>query len=290
MNVYTTYNCNANCGFCSIKNNAFESRLDLGFLENELDKHKDLCKNINILGGEPSILPDDYQDRLISICEEHGNLMPYYITNLIKISSVINRVDPIISFDFTLRHEYRLTISNMLKLNVDFSISTILTNNLVENIGAEEYLKFIHRFRRCKRADLVVYFHAIKDAYNYTPRRDKLLRFVEQVMHDSMVSLAPLQAMKGIIPIHSNDMADFMAFLPYNKLAIRLQYNNVSPYRVVDNYEEAKRVFYNGILQNNICKKCKFANYCWYPNTGDKCHGDYEMMEMFENEAKKIIR
>lgn len=279
MNLYTTYLCNFHCRFCSIRQDK-SPILDLAWAEKELSAHPELCTNINILGGEPSILPLSYQEKLINICTKAANEKPYYITNLFKVSPLLEKCRPIVSYDFELREQHRTVFQNMLNLEIDFSISTVLTKYLVEEIGATRYLKLIRSLKNCKRADLDLYYKGKHDQEDHTPDNDALIAFIKEVMIDDKVNLAPLSAMRHHIDASFDNISDYFAFMPENKYGVRLDYEN-GPYKVFDTYYEAYDYFKSKI-KNSRCQSCEFLNTCWYPCSDDICRGNRPMLEEFK--------
>jgi organic radical activating enzyme len=284
MNIYASYQCNLCCSFCSLWNNNSQ-RIDLNWVKEELKQHPDLAHDLTILGGEPSVLPVDYQQELIAICAHAEGKKPYYITNLLSPSPVISQTNLIVSYDFDLRKQHKKVLYNIINLNQEFAISTILTDHLINHIGAIKYLKFIDSLKNCKRADLVIYYKSKKDKLDYTPQKDSMLEFVSTVMSHSKVCMAPLSQMKNEIPCSFDDMSDFFAFLPDNNYGVRLDYDN-GPYKKFNTYKDAK-LYYDESIKNSLCSKCKYINYCWYPCSSNTCHGEKEMMEIFYNYAKQ---
>lgn len=279
MNIYATYQCNFHCKFCSIRKDHSEL-VDLIWVENELRSHPELCSNINILGGEPSILPLSYQDELIRLCQDLSKEPPYYITNLFEVSPLLAKCRTIVSYDFGLREHHREVFQNMLQLDIDFSISTVLTNYLVTNVGSEKYLNTIEGFKNCIRADLDIYYHAKNDSFDFTPENNQLIKFVKDVMGHRKVNLAPLSAMNHEIDSSFHNISDYFAFMPPNKYGVRLDYVN-GPYRIFDTFDKAI-TYYNERINNNMCHNCTFLNTCWYPCSDDVCHGNKPMLEEFK--------
>ena len=250
------------------------------WVKQELEKHPELCSDINILGGEPSILPKTYQEELINICTAAAKEKPYYITNLYVVSPYLSNCRPIISYDFDLRENNHHVLNNILNLGMEFSLSTVLTNHLVDNIGSEKYLRLINSLSNCERADLDLYYKGKCDLEDFTPNNDNLLMFVKDVMRDAKVNLAPLSAMKKNIDASFDNISDYFAFMPDNKYGVRLDYKD-GPYKIFDTYELAKE-YYDNKIKHSHCNSCEFINTCWYPCSDITCRGNKPMLEMFK--------
>ena len=279
MNIYVTYKCNFHCPFCSIRKDA-SPIINLDWVHEELNKHPELCSNINILGGEPSVTSNDFQEKLINICTEASGDKPYYITNLYKISPFLDKCKPIVSYDFDIREKNEVVLNNILNLDMDFSLSTVLTDHLVNKVGSSKYIRFISSLKHCNRADLDLYYKGKEDTNDFTPDNESLLSFIKDVITNDKVNLAPLSAMKNNIDSSFNNISDYFAFTPYNEYGVRLDYRN-GPYRIFDTYEEAKH-YYDTAINNSLCNKCEFINTCWYPCSDTACHGNKPMLEMFK--------
>lgn len=277
MNIYPSYKCNISCSFCGIHKLKGKT-IDLNWIYEQLLEHPILRSNINILGGEPSILPERYQEDLINICIELSGEKPYYITNLYKISPFLRKCKPIISYDFNLR-EYNC-LNNILTLDFPFAISTILTSYLVNDVGYLKYLKFINSLKLCYRADLDIYYKSKNCSIDYTPDNDKLLEFISKIMDHPKVNLAPYSAMKNNIDSSFMNISDYFALLPDNLYGVRMDYSN-GPYAKFKTFEEAIE-FFNNRIQNKLCNNCEFIKTCWYPCSDNICRGNKDMLTLFK--------
>lgn len=290
MNIYPSYQCNMHCQFCSLCELPGEL-LNLDWLEEQLRKHPNLCHDINILGGEPSILPHDYQERLIAICTEAEGEKPFFITNLLNITPFRDKIKLIVSYDGELRPYHNRVLTNMLSLDVPFAMSTILSDKLV-NIGADKYLKMLDRLPALERADLVLYRSGTTPVDN-TPDHKKLMEFVAAVMNHPKVNLTPYSAMKHYTDNGFANIAGRFGFLPDNKYGVRIDYNHQG-YTPFDTYEEALQYYACRIdrLMNAIkpCCDCKYLGHCWCVGGFEDgvCHGDKEMMEFFERRLNDV--
>lgn len=287
MNIYPSYKCNLKCDFCSFWKKTGKT-IDLNWLEKEFYNHHDLCKEINILGGEPSILPKDYQEKLIDLCYKVSKEKPFFITNLIEVSPFLEKTNVIISYDFELRSYNKKVINNMLALE-NFSISTILTDNLVKNIGSLKYLKFIDNLKGCKRADLVLYRRCTDK--NFSPNQKELMQFIKDIIHHPKINMAPYSAMLNRINNDFSNLSGRMGFFPDNKYGVRIDYKN-NGYTLFDTYEESinyyeKRI--SEIKNDALCGNCKYVGKCWCVGgyESNVCHGNKEMMEFFEEYVSK---
>ena len=284
MNIYPSYKCNFSCSFCYIKNIPGEL-IDLDWLHEQFWNHPELCHDINILGGEPSILPLDYQRKLIDICTKVSGEKPLFITNLYNISPYLNDTQPIISYDFNLRQSQNRILSNIISLNMDFALSFIMTNNLVK-IGSKKFITFINRFKNCKRVDLLMYRNG-DTGVDHSPNHDDLMEFVADVIDHPKVNFTPYSSMKGYSDNYFDNISGRFGFHPGNKYGVRIDYNSLL-YTSFDTYETAID-YYNArvseIKLTDPCRACEFLGRCWCVGgyTKGECHGDLVMMKYFKS-------
>lgn len=149
MNIFPSYKCNLNCSFCFIKKNK-SALLPLEWLRNIIQEVSP--KTINILGGEPSILNYSYLEELIELSISATNKAPSLYTNGTNILDLFQKTNLIISYDPCDREKQDKVFSNMLSISVPFSVSMILTENLLNN--GIHFLKRVSSINNVKSIDL----------------------------------------------------------------------------------------------------------------------------------------
>ena len=284
MIISPSFKCNFRCPFCNVHKEDKGEILDLDYLEKIVYDIPDI-KQLQILGGEPSILPTDYLDRLISICTKKlEGKKPIMYTNLYKVSEQIGRTYPIISYDPHDRQRQKTVLSNLLSLDMEYDLSLIITDNLVEH-GAEELVNFVYKLKQLKRANLSV-FCKQKDCDDFTPAPDKFLKFIKDIIR--------LDTRKKIF----SPFIEFLAgrylnspFIEYSTEIIcngkfRCYYNSYEEFKLFDTFAEVEN-FYKNKKPEACCKDCEYIDYCPHNYVEDgKCIFDYQIME----EVKKYVR
>lgn len=84
LSIQPTFLCNFNCNYCYLGNlRNYADILDLRVLEQRIEEilNKYQIRNINLYGGEISLLKPSYLEKLIAICSRIG-IKPTVITNL----------------------------------------------------------------------------------------------------------------------------------------------------------------------------------------------------------------
>lgn len=149
MNIFPSYKCNLNCSFCFIKKNK-SALLPLEWLRNIIQEVSP--KTINILGGEPSILNYSYLEELIELSISATNRAPSLYTNGTNMLDLFQKTNLIISYDPCDREKQDKVFSNMLSISMPFSVSMILTENLLNN--GIHFLKRVSSINNVKSIDL----------------------------------------------------------------------------------------------------------------------------------------
>lgn len=149
MNIFPSYKCNLNCSFCFIKKNK-SALLPLEWLRNIIQEISP--KTINILGGEPSILNYSYLEELIELSISATNRAPSLYTNGTNMLDLFQKTNLIISYDPCDREKQDKVFSNMLSISMPFSVSMILTENLLNN--GIHFLKRVSSINNVKSIDL----------------------------------------------------------------------------------------------------------------------------------------
>jgi organic radical activating enzyme len=197
MNIIPTYKCNFNCPFCYTKKLSDKELLDLNWLKNQLNKIPDI-NNIDILGGELSILPIDYQKQLIDICTEKLNgKKPQMITNLKIVTPFIYQIDPVVSYDINLRQDSEIVLSNLIKLDTEYDINMIVTQEVI-NKGPEYILKFTKKLRLLKQLRLSSFklLEGIQYYYNLIPEIKEETEKVKEKMKSALSNIEAI--LRGI--------------------------------------------------------------------------------------------
>ena len=197
MNILPSYKCNFQCPFCNIPKLDKGEILNLNWLENTLGNLPSMDE-IHILGGEPTLLPLDYQDRLINICSNkiNGN-KPKIYTNLSTIPVFADRLNIMVSYDPCNRQSQNKVLSNMLQLD-KFQINMIVTKTLIEDYGTKIFamVRNLHMISSI-RLSSYTHFNGLED---FTPDPQKLLEFISFIIRNNdndKISFYPIDSIKN---------------------------------------------------------------------------------------------
>lgn len=245
--------------------------LDLDWLEEQLQQMPDA--QIDILGGEPSLLSDDYARRLIQICTDKlGGKKPGVYSNLVKIPSFLPDVNLTVSYDPGSRAKGMAVLMNMLELTVPFEINMIVTRYVVAE-GVENLLHFANSFKRLKQITLstLTVFPGCEDL---RPRPSDLARFCEDILrYDKKHQLRfyPINTWTEDYTKHM-DPAQTVEILPNQKFRIALR--DFSGVEEFDTYQEAAAYYTkNYAIATGPCDGCPYFRRCthMYQDNKDVC-------------------
>lgn len=281
MNILPSYKCNFKCSFCAVRSLDKGDLLDLNWLETTLNSIENIS-NIDILGGEPSLLPLSYQERLINICSARlGGKKPNMYTNLKIITPFIDRVDPVISYDINVRQDEAIVLANMISLDTDFNINAIVTRQLVAK-GAPYLLKFANRLKRLKQIKLSSFTH-FTGYPDLSPDPQELIDFVSYILkYDTnyKIRFFPISSIRDAYK--KNTAPEQVAeILPDQRFRISMRdFHNAQEFDTFDEVVRYHKENYNFIDED--CRDCRFLGKCLHKYKKESCYWDYKLMEIIE--------
>lgn len=276
MNLIPSYNCNFNCPFCVVHAKNDPRLLDLNWFEKELE-HIGKVDRLNIIGGEPTLLPPDYLKRLIDICEQHSGRKPSMYTNLSSISPLFERVELNVSINPGITDRYNEVFSNLLFLNQDFSINMIMTDELVKK--GTGFLKRFLQMPHCKKLSISKYTHFCGP--DFTPQHDRYIAYMQELIEhkDKRIHVYPIDAARNGYE-RDNSAEACAEVLPDNKYRISIRdflFTPMNVFKEYDTWEELVKAYSEALSYRpeGKCFDCKVAPVCWKTHRTD---AECEMM------------
>lgn len=293
MNIYATYFCNFRCPFCFLREDQKSNKgiIDFNWLDEQLDiiSHTKggLSTDFTLLGGELSILPEDIQEKLVDLCYKYDNRKPYWITNLSRIPAVVHNVDLIVSYDFNVRQKKNSVLNNILSLDTNFALSTVLTKPIIEQ-GPKVYLDLIKSLNCCKRSDLHILTLTPHTPKELISSDDDIIDFLDVVLDEPKVNLANYSNFRKIINLDFDNWSDRIALLPNNKYGITsLQLSET--YEECDTLDDALNTYFNNVAKlqkNKICGECDLLGMCSSRVFSTECTGHKPIMRFLQERLK----
>lgn len=288
MDIIPTYQCNMRCSFCFNKDN-WETKglLDLNHLRTTLEENKNIVE-LTIIGGEPSLLPSDYLYELITICKEYLNgKKPDFYTNLIHIPEkhILENIDLYVSYDPCDRVLQDRVLNNMLELDIDFSINTIITKKLIYEYGIKRIDQLANRLRKPLYLSKinVVTTNGIR---HMQPIPDDIVQFTinlhklqNEYIHSSLLRVLN-KSYKHTKP--SAERFDYnVSINPDGRFQTSGLHGMEKIY--ADSYQECLQLYEKEFKLPEKCLACKYNEYCIDEyRHNDDCSDDYSIMERFE--------
>lgn len=137
ISLNPTYYCNFRCHFCYLTEQQLGDRqlLDIQVLHDRLleIRQHDTIDHVDLYGGEPMLLPDNYIHDLKSCLKMHGVEYVNVNTNLSGINKSL--LDPYfdisVSYDFSAREKHEQVWRNMALLDRRFSVLMLASRQLM---------------------------------------------------------------------------------------------------------------------------------------------------------------
>ena len=296
MDIIPTYRCNLSCQFCFNKDNLhMPGLLNLKNLEKTLQEN-DNIHELAIIGGEPSLLPTDYLLELIHICRDylHGGKPDFY-TNLLNIpdQSVLDNIELHVSYDPCDRKYQDNVLNNMMKLDVDFSVNSIITKNLVYDYGIEKIQRLANQLRRTLYLSKinVVTTNGIK---HMQPSPDDLVKFTIDLyeLHNEYIKSSLIRVLNKTYRHTKPSIERFDYNVSINPDG-RFQTSGLHGMDKIyaDSYQECLALYEEEFRLPEKCSSCKFNDYCIDEyRKNDDCSEDYYIMESFERYYNEYLR
>lgn len=270
MNLIPSYNCNFNCPFCVVHTKGDQRLLDLDWFEKELKKIG-CVPNLNIIGGEPTQLPQDYLERLINICHNHLGTKPSMYTNLSAISPLFSKVILNVSFNPGITEQEEKVKNNLLMLDQPFRLNMILTSKLTE-LGVKELKKYL-RLKNLTRLSISRYTHFV-GREDFTPSKEAYQKFISDLLplmqEDERIHFYPVSSMLSH-EARDNSVKACAEVLPDNRYRISIRdfwhIAGVDVFREYSTWEDVEKA-YQDIATTSVwsgpeCAGCKYQQNCF---------------------------
>lgn len=292
MDIIPTYKCNLRCPFCFNKDNwETQGLLDLNVLRKELKANPDI-RELAIIGGEPSLLPEEYMAELLKICREYLNGgKPDFYTNLVQIPSknTLDNIELHVSYDPCDRARQGLVLGNMLQLDCDFSVNMILTKKLVTEYGVEKIVKLANRLKKPLYLSKinVVTTSGIK---HMQPTPEEIVNFTIELAkyNNPYIRSSLLRVLNGTYKHNKPTIERFdynVSINPDGRFQTSGLHGIEKIYR--DTYQECYKAYEKAFKTPEKCQTCRFNDYCIDEyRHGDNCEEDMYIMQKFEELAK----
>jgi len=305
VSVQPLYNCNCNCSFCYL-GDLREDRtvLNIETLEDKLRdiKFQTRIEQIDIFGGEVSLLSETYLEALILTCARFSNQLT--ITSNLQNFKILDKIKKwqrsginiVLATSWNPERPDNKRIENLLtsgmKFPQDSSILTVILPEIIKN-GSTWLLQRLQTFNL--PVTLLRYFPSIKNSYYNLTSKD-FEEFMIQVGRDYLTnnytfSLNNFEYFEEFI----NPMLGSNIFIMPNGNLAWIKYNGLNEYFYeTDKIENWKLEQTSEELQYYMyCSTCKYYKRCLaehlnFNDIGEHCCGLKNLLDWWYNEGKGL--
>lgn len=287
MNIIPTYQCNLRCPFCFNKDQWHSKELlDLDYLTKELNKRK--LTDIVIIGGEPSVLPNDYLENLIDICATRLNRKPLLYTNLIKQFPFPDKVRLFVSYDPEDREHQSTVLNNMMMLNSDYEVCMLQTKNLLNHKTANDIIRLAERLKHN------IHLETVDMSSDHLPDPKKVANLSLALAYknsprifSTCVDYIKFGSTKE--PPCFEDFDNDISLMPNHKYQLSSSHGEYKYY--AKTYEEAYKEYWQRHKEASLCQSCKYVKRCLdIYRVEDYCDYDYRLMEALNKKRDEYLR
>jgi sulfatase maturation enzyme AslB (radical SAM superfamily) len=304
LHIMTNYTCNYDCEYCylgALKND--KKILDLSKLRQQLEEiaHRDTIDNINLYGGEITLLPFNYISELIDICKMYSSQVSI-VTNYsnkayndffekqgIDFSTSINA-----ERDNNTLTESALLINN----NKNLSLIQVVTPSLLQ-ISPKEILQHLSLFNL--NVGFLQYSPAKHAKVNYNITNKQYSDFLKNITYEykkdkyNFVISNIIEIEEVILDMYSPLMRSVLFINPYNQYCCVQYDDGLEYFKAFDSLEAwADECNREEKKYEKMCKQCQFYGHCyaehiktWKEN--DECCGMKSFIGWYKEIYEKDI-
>ena len=174
LSINPSYYCNFSCNFCYLTPEQLNNvqLLPLGTLSKQLDAVSERYQitHVDLYGGEVLLLPDFYLQGLKTLLVNKGIESVSLITNLSFIKDVV--YDPYfqltVSFDSIAREKSEVVFNNLLMLERDCAVLTLVSKELIEKVSPDDLVNTLNLLNNVVCVELKPYSTNQANAANVT--------------------------------------------------------------------------------------------------------------------------
>lgn len=297
LSIQPTFLCNFNCNYCYLGNlRNYENILNLRVLEQRIEEilNKYQIRNINLYGGEISLLKPSYLEELVAICFRI-EIKPTIITNLSNSWIIDFCEERSLPMSISLNEErpyYKETLEKIKKLRNkgNKNLSVVVLPSILD----KDYSDLMSFY---EKLGLDVFFiqyhpsvHSCKSGVVYDININHFSNFLKGIISEKHRKDYEIKIINEDI-LNNKDynplMSGFLFITPQGQYSTVSYYNGIEKYEYFNSLEEweecCKKEYREYFLKCNLCEyfgKCKAEHL----EVIDKkeCSGLYELQKWYE--------
>jgi len=248
--IYPSFMCPFSCNFCMTKNrNSLNELLDLDYLRNFMEEHKNNISEIIISGGEPLALDVSYFIQLLNTITIGINkpvvIKSYPFTKPFNVTS-FNNVSWDFSYDFTVRPRALEAWDNLYQFEQPFKV-TVTLSPMIFKLYPNAILHKLNLLPNINAVEFVPYYKNECSEYDIT-KNDSLFKFNQLILSTKLNLKYRLINKEKLINhmVGEYDICD-ICILPDGKVV----YKQIEDDKLVFKPVESKNPFERPIFLNN---------------------------------------
>lgn len=305
LSVNPTYKCNLRCNFCYLGDKLSDpTYISLNDLENkykEVTKHFGGIDQVDLYGGEFSLLSYDYQTMLLEITKKYAKGNINIITNLVQISPSFfdEDINLAVSYDFHARFGFEKVYENMAKMFRPFSVLLLASEKVLE-LDALNIVESLNKLPLITSLEIKPYS---KNKYNqqdvsfkdFEDFVKKLIDLQDKMKFD-FVNKTKIET--SLNKKYNAFSDDHIYITPYNKYAVlEFDENDYEYFEEMDTlqqYEEWVQKEKDRVNKNPVCSKCPYLGNCLTEHYRDvidlnnSCNGFKNLLDWCKNEKMEV--
>lgn len=296
LSINPSYHCNFRCDFCYLTPEQLgdRQRVDVGVIEQRLDEllpHYRVS-HVDLYGGEPTILPEDYVQTLILLLKSRGVREVNVNTNLSAMPSWLNDPDVYVSvsYDFAAREQHERVFNNMLKLQKRFSILMLASPELIKH-DPDEIIQTLNLLSNLNSVEVKPYSSNQANQHNVSYREfEEFLKKLITSKVEKKFFLVNEDLIDSALARDKNAFSDDHLYItPQGKFAVlEFDLNDNEFFMELDKVEDyiawcAKEKY--RVKANSFCSQCVYLGHCLsehlrtVKDIDNSCNGFYHLLQ-----------
>ena len=273
ISLNPTYYCNFRCNFCYLTEKQLGSRelLSIDVLHKrlvEIEQYQSI-DHVDLYGGEPMLLPDNYIQELKSCLTLHGVKQVNVNTNLSGINKSL--LDPYfylsVSYDFSARERHEQVWRNMSLLDQKFSALMLASDHLI-NLNPDEMIAQFNLLSNLVSVEIKPY--SSNQANNIPVTYKQFEQFVQKWVESPVeknFEFVNEVLIQHVLSKERNSFSDDHVYItPSGNFAVlEFDLNDnefFQEYTTFDQYLEWCEIERTRVSKNSFCSSCEYYGHC----------------------------
>lgn len=279
VSLIPTFKCLNKCGYCYLGNLRLTNNiLSLDKLRELLNDLTDVTQ-IDIFGGDISLLTHSYLKDLYEICKTKTDNISC-TTN--KITDYIHSIFKNISISVNIERKDFKVNYNLFSKKIDYSMSIVATSKMVDFCMSNKSL-FLSYAANAKYVYIMKYSKSVNNTKEYGTDKDyvKLIQFI--IEHGDNINLINNDELNNLYDPTLNSNIFILPSGKYGYIKFEKDNEYFCEFDSLDEYDDIKNNERKLFIMK--CGTCKYFNRCYTEHlnlTNNKCNGYIDLIEWYD--------